>query len=208
MSLTYNPAQVTNAANTFYATSDGAMQGFYNDNPTTRQRLMSGIVAPSQSTNLWGGCAITASLPNIGGSLGNVNGYVSGAIQATAVANITGWTVWNQSLATVLNPSVTNPIPLAAAGNGTNPGGAINFFMTGSGAQIWVQCSSTVASTLKGGSFLQTVYWDYTNQVLLTSGTGALPVKVVDVVTNGNAMVVATGGSSWNYAGYAALIEI
>jgi hypothetical protein len=72
-----------------------------------------------------------------------------------------------------------------------------------------VQCSSAVAGALKAGAYNQSVYWDYTNQVLLsTAGGAAIPVEVVDLSTNGNAMVVASGGASWNYAGYAALIKI
>jgi hypothetical protein len=120
-----------------------------------------------------------------------------------------GFTVWNQAHAVVLNPSVTSAVPQAGAGNGTNPGGAINFFLLGSNAQIWVQCSSGVATALKAGAYNQAVYWDYTNQVLLaTAGGTAIAVEVVDLVTNGNAQVVASGGNSWNYSGYAALIKI
>lgn len=206
MSLTYNPAQITNAQNTFYATSEGAVQGFFQDDPAIRFQLRSGIVAPSQETPLWGGMGIAVNLPTSGVEAGSFKAVLS---LASSEANLMGFTVWNQALATILNPSVQNPVPQAGAGNGTNPGGAINFFLLGSNAQIWVQCSSGVATALKGGAYDQAVYWDYTNQVLLNSPGGtAIPVEVVDLVTNGNAMVVASGGSSWNYAGYAALIKI
>lgn len=206
MSLTYNPAQVTNANNTFYSTSDGGVQGFFQDDPAIRFQLRSGIVAPAQQTALWGGMGVSVNLPTAGVEAGSLKAALT---LATSEANLMGFTVWNQSLATVLNPSVSDPVPQAGAGNGTNPGGAINFFLLGSNAQIWVQCSSAVAGALKGGAYNQAVYWDYTNQVLLNAPGGtAIPVDVVDVSTNGNAMVVASGGASWNYSGYAALIKI
>lgn len=206
MSLTYNPAQVTNAQGTFYATSDGAVQGFAQDDPSLRTQLRSGLVAPSQTTPLWGGMGITVSQPAAGVEAASFKAMLT---LATSQANLLGFTVWNQALASILNPSVTNPVPLAGGGSGTNPGGAINFYLLGSGAQIWVQCSSTVAGALKGGAWNQAVYWDYTNQVLLNAPGGtAIAVEVVDLVTNGNAMVVASGGASWTYNGYAALIKI
>lgn len=206
MSLTYNPAKVTNANNTFYSTSSGAIQGFFQDDPAIRFQLRSGLVAPAQTGALWGGMGVSVNLPNSAVEAPSFKGVLT---LATSQANLMGFTVWNQAHAVVLNPSAQDPVPQAGGGDGTNPGGAINFFLLGSNAQIWVQCSSTVASALKTGAYNQAVYWDYTNQVLLNAPGGtAIAVQVVDLVTNGNAMVVASGGSSWNYSGYAALIKI
>lgn len=206
MSLTYNPAQVTNAPSTFYATSDGAIQGFYQDDPAVRPQLRSGLVAPSQTTPLWGGMGVQVALPNLAVEAGSFKALLA---LATSQANLIGFTVWNQSLAVILNPSASTPVPQAGAGTGTLPGGAINFFLFGSDVSIWVQCSSAVATAIKGGAWNQALYWDYTNQVLLnTPGGTAINAQVVDLALNGNAQVVAAGGNSWNYSGYAALIKI
>lgn len=206
MSLTYNPAKVTNAQNTFYETSEGAIQGFFQDDPAIRFQLRSGLVAPAQSTALWGGMGVSVNLPT---AAVEAPSFKAALTLASSEANLMGFTVWNQAHAVVLNPSAQNPVPQAGAGDGTNPGGAINFFLLGSNAQIWVQCSSATATALKAGAYNQAVYWDYTNQVLLASPGGtAIPVEVVDLITNGNAQVVASGGSSWTYNGYAALIKI
>lgn len=208
MSLTYNAAQVTVANGTFNDTSDGGVQGFAQDDYAVRSQLRSGIVAPAQTTPLWGGMAVTVSLPQSGVEAESLAALLT---LASAEANISGFTVWNQSLATILNPSVSDPVPQAGGGNGTNPGGAIDFYLLGSNAQIWVQCTQAVATALRsGGGFgAQAVYWDYTNQILLNAAGGtAIPVEVVRTSTNGNAMVVASGGASWNYSGYAALIKI
>ena len=215
MSLTYNAAKVTVANNSFYLTSEGGAQGFYKPNPTIRQLLRSGLVLGSYTSPLWGGMAVLASVP--GGILaGPPNTGASGRFDAlltpaTAETNISGFTVFDQALATVLNPSVSDPVPLAGGGDGTNPGGAINWFPLGSGAEIWVQCSQAVATALRagGGWGAQAVYWDYTNQVLLNAPGGtALPVEVTDIAVNGNSMVVGAGGASWNYSGNSALIKI
>lgn len=213
--ISYNPAKVTVASNTFYSSSEGGVQGFYNDDPAIRNALRSALVAAAQTTALWGGMAVTAAVPP-GISAGPPNTGSSGRLAAlltlaTAEANISGFTVWNGSLATVLNPSVADPIPLAAGGDGTNPGGAINWFAMGSGAEIWVQCTSAIATSLRagGGWGAQAVYWDYTNQVLLnTAGGTALPVEVVDVQAGSNSMVVNSAGTGWTYNGNAVLIKI
>ena len=215
MSLTYNPAKVTVANNTFYDTSDGGVQGFYKANPTIRQLLRAGLVAPAQETAIWGGCGITISLPG-GIAAGPPNTGAAGTLDAlltlaSSEANLDGFTVWDQALATVLNPSVADPIPLAGGGDGTNPGGAISFFPLGSGAEIWVQCTQAIATALRsgGGWGAQSVYWDYTNQLLLNAAGGtAIAVDVTGVSVNGNAMVVNSAGTGWNYSGYAALIKI
>lgn len=206
MSLTYNPAQITNANNTFYATSDGAIQGFFQDDPALRFQLRSGLVAPAQTTPLWGGMGITVASPATGVEHQSFKAMLT---LASSQSNLLGFTVWNQAHAVILNPSAQDPVPQAGGGTGTNPGGAINFFLLGSGAQIWVQCSSAVATAYKGAAWNTATYWDYTNQVLLSAPGGtAIGVEVVDVVTNGNSQVVASGGATWNYAGFAALIKI
>lgn len=212
---TLSIGKLTNASGLFNDTSEGGWQGFAQDDYAVRSQLRSALVAPGQETPLWGGCAVTAALaaavvagpPQTGGPAGSFQAMLT---LASAEANITGFTVWNQALATVLNPSSQDGVPFAYAGDGTNPGGAINFYELGSNAEIWVQCTQAVATALRngGGYGAQAVYWDYTNQVLLNAPGGtAIPVQVVRVSDNGNAMVVNANGT-WNQTGYAVLIKI
>jgi len=201
MSISINPQIVTNAPNTFYVSSGGGVQGTIADDPVSLVgRLRSGIVGLGVTTPMWGGEAVTVSLYTAGSEAPEINAVLT---LASAEANINGFTVFNQATAMIQTPQ--SPVPLSAAGMG------INFFELGSGARIWVGCSNTVATGLLGGSITPTVYWDYTNQVLLSSGTGALPVKVVDV-NIGNSQVVSyasgTGFATWVRNGSAALIEI
>lgn len=209
--ITINPQQITNAAGTFTISSDGGMQGMFIDDPAIRNELVSGIVSPAQSTPLWGGMGITENLTTSGQEAASIGSVLA---LASAEANLTGFTVFNQSHAMINSPQ--SPVPLAAAGGGVGPpalpGGAINFFRLGSGARLWVGCSSATASALAGGAINQALYWDYTNQVLLSSPGGtALPgVKILRLDTKGQSMVVSYSGglATWNYAGYAAMISI
>jgi hypothetical protein len=213
-SISINPAIVTNAAGTFYTSSEGYVQGTVLNDPAVRYQLAAGIVSPSASAPMWGGMAITESLPTAGTEASSVTSVLA---LATALANLTGWTVFDQSSAMI--SSAQSPVPLSGAG------GAINFYRTGSRARIAVACSSAVAASLAGGVVNPTVYWDYTNQVLATSGTGALAVKVVAVDKVGNSQIVnynsggsnetlssgfilIPGAAAWTYNGYIAVIEI
>ena len=201
--ITINPALMTNAAGGFAVSSEGYIAGFALDDPATRNELLAGIVSPAASAPMWGGEAITESLPTAGTEADSV---LSVLALATAEANVTGFTVYNQAAGMI--QSAQSPAPLAP------PGGGINFYRLGSGARIVVPCAQAVAAALAGQPVDTPLYWDYTNQLLLNAPGGtALPgVLLVGVVANGNAQVVSynsgTGFATWNRAGYAAVIQI
>lgn len=199
--ITINPVLVKNAANTFYSTSEGGVQGALEDDPVARFYIASGIVGPGVSTPMWGANGITDSLTTAGTEAQSIRSVLT---LASSQSNLTGFTVFNQSLAML--QSVQSPVPLAAATMG------INFVRFGSGARLWVGASSGACTALAGGASNTAVYWDYTNQVLLTSPGGtAIAAKVLDIA-NGTAQTVTyssgTGFATWNYAGFAVLIQI
>lgn len=198
--ISINPVLTTNALGSFYTSSDGFVQGTTLDNPVARFFLSQGIVSTSATAPMWGGMGITDSLPSPSSEAASVGHVLT---LASAVANLTGFTVFDQ--ATAMIQSAQSPVPLAAAGM------AANYYRFGSGARIAVACSNAVATALEGGASNQAVYWDYTNQVLLTTGTGALPVKVVDVNV-GNSLTVSyssvTGFGTWVANGSCAIIMI
>jgi hypothetical protein len=187
--------------------TDIAVQGFV-DGPDhiVNTALRSGFVAPLQQSPLWGGMAVTASLPGPGmpASLGCMLSL------ATAAINLAGFTVFDESAALLRDDE--SCVPLARAGTGTFAGGAINWVALGSRAQIWVQCSKSAARSLEGSSIRPTVFWNYTKQMLLTSpaisGDAPIAVAVLRVNSDGDARVVSPSGKYWDLSGYAALIEI
>ncbi len=199
-SISILPSQQTNALGSFFVTSKGYVQGTMLDDPVARFAIAQGIVSPSATSPMWGGIGITDLTPNPGTEADAIGSVLT---LATAVANLTGFTVFNQ--ATAMIQSAQSQAPLAPAG------GAINFFRFGSGARIAVACSSAVATTLENSASNTPVYWDYTNQVLLTSGTGVLPVKVL-AVNAGNSRTVSyssvTGFASWANNGSTVIIQL
>jgi len=200
--LTINPALMTNASGSFNVTSEGYVQGFALDDPATRNELAAGVVIPTASNPMWGGNGITETLPVAGTEVDSVTSVLA---LATSQANLTGFTVFNQSAAMI--QTAQSPVPLAPATGG------INFYRFGSGARIVVQCSQATATTLAGAAVNVALYWDYTNQVLLAAPGGtAIAAKLVGVESNGSAQVVTynsgTGFATWNRAGYAAVIQI
>src|SRR5882757_4648041 len=92
--ITINPDLVTNAPGTFFVSSDGYIQGMAEDDPAIRNSLMSGVVDPAQTTPIWGGCGITELLWAAGVESSSIARTVK---LATAQANLTGFTVYNQS---------------------------------------------------------------------------------------------------------------
>jgi hypothetical protein len=206
--ITINPALMSNAAGGFFTSSDGYVQGTALDSPTARFGLIAGFVAPAQQSPLWGGMAVKDSLPAAGVE---AQAMGHGLVLAANAAEITGFTVFDQSLAMIQSPQ--SQCPLAPAGDGTKPGGAINFYRMGSGARIAVQLDQAVAGALAGALSNVAVYWDYVNQKLLSAPGGtAIPVKLVGLDTQGNSKIVSyssvTGFANWTETGFCAIIQI
>jgi hypothetical protein len=150
----FNPFGTTNAAGSFSVQSAGYVQGVYQDDPAVRWALASGTLSASATLPLWGGVPISESIatstadPTTGGSI----------IQAASVANITGWSVFNNAYSMAGSPS--SPVPLAASA-----GASVAFFRSGCGIRIPVAMDPSLVS-LDGGLITQQVSWDFNNQAL------------------------------------------
>jgi hypothetical protein len=150
----FNPYGTTNAAGSFSVQSAGWVQGVYQDDPAIRNALATGTLSASATLPLWGGVPISESIAaasadnTLGGSI----------IQAASVANITGWSVFNNAYSMVGSP--TSPVPLAV-----NAGASVAFFRSGCGIRIPVAMDPSLVS-LDGNLITQNVSWDFNNQVL------------------------------------------
>lgn len=200
--IVLNPLIQTNAPGMFKLTSKGYVQGTTQNDAAVRNELISGILLPTATAPIWGGCGITESLTTAGTEASELGSVLA---LATAQTNLTGFTVFDQSHALIQTPQ--SPVPMCV------PSGGINFYRFGSGARIAVKCSSAVAAALAGGAINQALYWDYTNQVLLNAPGGtAIAAKVLDVDTSGGSHTVTynsgTGFATWNDTDYTALIQI
>jgi hypothetical protein len=199
--IVLNPQLVTNAAGKFHISSEGYVQGEAMDDPAIRNSLVAGMVDPAFANAMFGGMGISESMITPGTESSAIMHVVK---PATAFANLTGFSVFNQAAGMIQTPQ--SPVPLASAGMG------ISFYRLGSRARIAVQLDSAVASTLQAGLVNQLLYWDYTNQKLLAAPGGtAIPVRVIDI-NFGNSKVVnynsGTGIATWTNGAYTAIIEI
>ena len=185
-SIPFNYMTTTNGAGAFNTVSTGYVQGFFLDDPATRNELASGVLSTSETIPMWGGVAINETVtPNTGTNPpdGTQGGIISRATNVTANASgsVTGFSVFNQAYGMAI--TAQSPVPLAASGM------QVNFFRLGSGARIVVAASSALTS---GGTINAQVSWDFVNQQLIpyqaaytsasvqsatyTSGTGVLAV--------------------------------
>lgn len=199
--ITINPGQVTNALGSFYATSEGYVQGTAQYDPSNRFELNQGIVGTGVTTPMWGGEGITESVFNPANASSAVGSVLT---LATSQANLTGFTVFDQAAGMIT--SAQSPVPLAAAGM------SINYYRFGAQMRIVVACSNAVATAFEGGAVNQALYWDYTNQVLLNAPGGtAIAAKILDVNV-GNSKIVTyssgTGFATWTNNGSTAVILI
>jgi hypothetical protein len=150
----FNPYGTTNAAGSFSVQSAGYVQGVYQDDPAIRNALATGTLSAAATVPLWGGVPISESIAGatadstMGGSI----------IQATSVANITGWSVFNNAYSMVGSP--TSPVPMAV-----NAGASVAFFRSGCGIRIPVAMDPSLVS-LDGSLITSQVSYDFNNQVL------------------------------------------
>lgn len=151
--ISYNPLITTNAAGLFAATSAGYMQGIAEDDPAIRNALAGGYLSGAETLPMWGGVAISEDIP-----ASTADSALGGAIaRATAIANLTGFSVFNQAHAWISSPQ--SECPSAGAGM------TIPFYRLGSGARIPLACDPSLIS-LGGGLITQQVSWDFNNQRL------------------------------------------
>ena len=206
MAITINPLPMTNAAGTFAITLDGLIQGFAMDDPSSRNWLVGGVLASTETLPLWGGVPITEQIsdPTVTNySLGN------NVLRATSQATTTGWAVFNQNYAAVNTPQ--SPVPLLQNGM------LVNFYRNISNARIVVAMDPALVSSLTGSQVEPTaLYWDVTNYRITATTTGgnfALPTSYSLVGYNsGNSMIVSyasgTGFATWNRTGSAAILQL
>lgn len=150
----FYPYATTNAAGSFSAQSAGLIQGTAYNDPAARFALSVGTLSASATSPIWGGVAVSESI-----AAATTDGSQGGSIiQASAVANITGFSVFDQAYSWVASPQSQAPSAGAA-------GMHVPFYRLGSGARIAVAMDPSLVS-LDGGLITQQVSWDFNNQVL------------------------------------------
>ena len=175
----------TTASSAFLLNSDGYLAGTLYGNYPDRFRLEGGVVASAQSTPLYGGLPLTNTVvaPSSTGQSSGLGETVAAAV--TTGANITSWCVYDQASAGVI--TATSNAPLFYANS------SINFVRVGSGAFVVLPVNPAAVATIAGGTSIQTLYWNFTNNYIDTSGTGALSLQVIALNTNSKTLTYVSG---------------
>jgi hypothetical protein len=191
MTIAFNPYVQTNAAGSFYIESDGLIVGTAMPDPAARYALSGGWLATTETLPMWGGVAISENVPQEPPShpvvaLGSI------IARATAYANLTGFSVYDQNYAAVNTPQ--SPVPC------TDLGGQVNFYRFGSGARVALEIDPTLVS-LEGGLVTAQVSWDFANQKIIAFSTTAVPLKILGIKVGGCYTATrsgTTGFVTWN----------
>lgn len=192
---TINPFLTTNAAGSFSVQSTGFIQGNAMADPAIRFSLAGGNYASDQTLPMYGGVAIAEYI--------NDSSVLGGNIRyATLIANLTGFSVFDQSFSWVTTPQ--SPVPLAS------PGQTINFYRLGSGARIPLAIDPSLIS-LSGGLITQQVSWDFNNQRIspYVAATPTVAITSMTATTVGNiATIVIVAAAPTNVGGIGDAINI
>lgn len=148
--VSLNPMVTTNAAGLFGIKSQGWYQGVALDDPAVRYALAGGYVASTETLPMWGGLGITELVPGlVARPVGSI------VKRATALGNLTGFTVFNQANNGIVTPQ--SPVPTMSGDM------SVSFYRLGSRARIPLLVSAAVIA-LQASSIQvnQPLVWNFT----------------------------------------------
>lgn len=160
--LSFNPMLTTNALGSFGVEWTGGFQGTALADPAVRFQLAGGILATSETLDMYGGIAISENIPSPGVAVPSPT--LGGLIKrATTLAQVTGFSVFDQNYAAINTPQ--SPVPLSAGGQ------MVNFYRFGTNARIWLNADPALVD-LETGLISQQVSWDFNAQQLVPYAAG------------------------------------
>lgn len=196
--VSFNPLLVTVASGTFSIQSDGMVQGVAMDDPAVRFALAGGVLADTEFP-MWGGVAISESIPESGYGLGTMGPIID---RSTSVATTAGFSVFNQASNWINTPQ--SPVPLGLYGF------TVPFYRLGSGARIAVACDPSLV-TLEGSASNSNVSWDFNAQRLqpyVASGPTIAVTSITWSSTNGGRGAVVMTAPATNVGGVGDSVNI
>ncbi|EJX9497233.1 hypothetical protein OE253_000373 [Salmonella enterica] len=167
--LSVNPMQTTNARGTFYAKSDGLIQGVALDDPAARYALASGTLASDEIKPLWGGLPVNELVP--GASSAPRGSIIK---RAASLSQLVGFSVFNQAHNGLTTPQ--SPVPLLLSNM------SVSFYRLGSGMRVPVKASDAVISLASAGiSVNQPLVWNFAEDCLDVFSTAAADVATTSI---------------------------
>ncbi len=197
--ISFNPALMTGAQNTFLLESQGWVQGLTQDDPVSRMYLSSGILDSGITQPVWGGMGIIVDTAQL--ATDNRQGP---DLKLATSTSIQGFTVFDQATSMIQTPG--NTVPTAVAGQNAA------FYSFGSKARIPLPLASGIITALEGVPINTQLYWDPVNFNITTTSTSniALPAGVLLLAVNANSKTVSYSGGvvSWLEGQNACLIQL
>lgn len=194
--VSFNPVLTSNAGGSFNISSEGYIQGHTMDSPSARNDLSGGVLASTETKPMWGGVAISESIPSSAytptGAIVPMGGTIIRATTLTpqAAGQLTGFSVFDQAHGMISSPQ--SPVPLAGTGQ------TVNYYRLKSFARIAVACDPSLIS-LQTGLITQNVSWDFTNSLLqpydASTATQAVTSMTWSNTNGGQVAVVVTAAS-------------
>ena len=189
--IAFNPYITTNAAGSFNVSSTGYIAGMLLQNPVENFKIAGGVVGSTETIPMWGGIGITESIPVPGYSPTHQMASLGGILtRATTEANLTGFTVFDQSQSLITTPQ--SPVPQAGSGN------TINMVRLGSNVRLAVACDASLSS-IEGDPINQQVSWDFNAQALTAydAATGTVVINsAVWANTNGGRLTIVANAAT------------
>lgn len=166
--ISFNPYVTTTAAGSFNVSSEGYIQGMLLDNPVELFKIAGGVVDSGETLPMWGGIAITEKIPSYAVNVPSdaLGGNVA---RATLVANVTGFTVFNQAHHALVTPQ--SPVPLVGSGN------SVHFVRMKSNTRLAVACDPSLAG-IEGDPIYQQVSWDFNSERLQTYDASTATITI------------------------------
>ena len=170
--ISFNPQLTTSPQNSFLVNTEGYVQGsFFSDDPAIRLSLLAGQLVSSVVGPVWGGMALTEGV-----NAPNSNQAGNPLSLATAISNLTAFSVFNQSANMIIVPG--NSVQQAVAGM------TAMYFRLGSNATIAVNCDPSLAAALDNGNTNQTVSWDFNNSRLQAYDASTATVSLTSITSS------------------------
>lgn len=201
--ISFNPYTTNQPQDAFLLETQGYVQGALIDDTSSREWLMEGVLASTETLPMWGGVAVSEYV-NLAGA--NADSLGPSIKRATASIAATGFSIFNQMMHMVIAPGQT--VPLAGTGAG------VGFVRFGSNARIAVQIDPALVTALQGTNQVisnSPLYWDVVNyRVTATSTSNAAlgsTVKLLSINTNSKIVSWSSPNATWT-TGTAAIILI
>jgi hypothetical protein len=193
----------TVSQSSFLLQSDGFVAGTLYGKYPDRYAIEGGVVGSAVTTPLYGGLPVTMTVVAPNSSSGGSSGIGQPLVAATALANIDGWTVFDQASASPI--SATSNVPLYYAN------ASINFVRAGSGVYLVLPVNPSAVNTIAGGATNQTIYWNFTNNYVDVTGTGALGLQIIALNSNSKTVTYVAGPpitANWAAGGSTIVVRV